>query len=357
MKKLLCILFLLLLLTGCQTVQADPGHPTSAAPTTTRTATGTLPAETVAVTTEPAETIPPETEAPAPPIALADCVELVLPDALTLTPDSPTATVTVSFPRAELPADDRCCSLSLLLDGELLAHWSSFELSPALTRETTLRAAFTVRDPDRTALLEARLCWNGQTLVRGTTVRLDNDEPEVFYAKSGDSRPYSIDVLCNQNVVIVYGREDGGYTYPVKVWLCSTGNSTPYGTYWLGGKKEWGALFGGVWGQYISIIDGDILFHSVPYYRMAKDSLKTEEYNKLGTTASMGCVRLPVEGAKWIYDNCPRGTTVHIFDTNELPVERPEAQILDPEDPRSGWDPTDPDEENPWRAEQLTIDK
>ena len=25
--------------------------------------------------------------------------------------------------------------------------------------------------------------------------------------------------------------------------------------------------------------------------------------------------------------------------------------VIDPEDPRAGWDPTDPDPENPWLAE------
>ncbi len=68
---------------------------------------------------------------------------------------------------------------------------------------------------------------------------------------------------------------------------------------------------------------------------------------KLGTAASLGCVRLPVRDAKWIFDYCPVGTPVHIYDLDELPVERPTSIHLDPTDPRSGWDPTDPDENNP----------
>ena len=84
---------------------------------------------------------------------------------------------------------------------------------------------------------------------------------------------------------------------------------------------------------------------------MEKDSLEAEEYNKLGSSASMGCIRLAAGDVKWIYDNCPMGTPVHIFDADTLPVERPEFIPLDLNDPRSGWDPTDPDPENPWNQD------
>ena len=191
--------------------------------------------------------------------------------------------------------------------------------------------------------------------IRTHTVELDNYPEELYVELSGDDRPYSIDVLRNQNVVVVYGRdEEGRYTVPVQVWLCSTGYTTPRGDYLLGSKREWGLLFGNVYGQYVCGITGDILFHSVPYARKEKDSLKTEEYNKLGTTASMGCVRLAAGHVKWIYDHCPSGTQVHIYDADQLPVERPEAVLLDPDDPRSGWDPTDPDPLNPWTLEPET---
>ena len=171
----------------------------------------------------------------------------------------------------------------------------------------------------------------------------------LYAALTGDKLPYSIDVIRNQNTVIVYGKdESGAYTMPVKVFVCSNGNWTPTGRYTIGSKQEWCALFGGVWGQYAQVITGNILFHSVPYTRRDKGSLESWEYNKLGTTASMGCVRLAVADVKWIYDFCPRGTPVHIFDADETPLPRPEPMYLDPDDPRSGWDPTDPDEDNPW---------
>ena len=40
---------------------------------------------------------------------------------------------------------------------------------------------------------------------------------------------------------------------------------------------------------------------------------------------------------------------------SEPQITAPTALVLDPADPRSGWDPTDPDPENPWLQDwQLT---
>ena len=65
----------------------------------------------------------------------------------------------------------------------------------------------------------------------------------------------------------------------------------------------------------------------------------------------MGCVRLTVEDAKWIYDNCPSGTYVEVYDSDDPgPLGKPEAMKLDADSPNKGWDPTDPDERNPWHA-------
>ena len=52
----------------------------------------------------------------------------------------------------------------------------------------------------------------------------------------------------------------------------------------------------------------------MPYYSAEKDQLETEEFNKLGTPASLGCVRLQIEDCKWIYDECPSGSPVVIYD-------------------------------------------
>ena len=171
--------------------------------------------------------------------------------------------------------------------------------------------------------------------------------------KPSNKKPYYIEVIRNQNVVIVYGLDSNNeYTKIVKVFVCSVGlnGKTPTGTFTTSDKSSWGWLVGNVYGQYYTRITGSILFHSVPYFKKAKNQLEWEEYNKLGTAASKGCVRLAVRDVKWIYDNCPSKTKVKIYDGN-LPsgVSKPSAIKIPSDSPNKGWDPTDPDKNNPWK--------
>jgi lipoprotein-anchoring transpeptidase ErfK/SrfK len=165
--------------------------------------------------------------------------------------------------------------------------------------------------------------------------------------------PYYIKINRQQNCITIYALDENGeYTVPYKAMICSTGlyNATPRGTFHTSTKYMWRELYGGVYGQYATRINGGILFHSVPYYRKSKSTLCTDKYNKLGQQASMGCVRLTVEDAKWIAENCPSGTTVEIYDDEDPgPLGKPEAMKIDTDSPNKGWDPTDPDEDNPWR--------
>ena len=349
-RLLLCIAALVLvLLTGCYyasdlELSDMPTAPDRAVQTT--------------VPTEPETEVPIETEAATetkvPPIETSyelTGVEMTLPEGLVATPGMPWVTVTVSFPKVTLtgPEEERACSLEVTLDGQLVASWPDLLLVPGQEEELELEFSFDRYQEDRTALLQATLSCGGSSLVRETEIEVDNYPEEVYLAMTEDSFPYAIEIVRNQNVVIIYGRDDNDeYTVPVYAFLCSTGTATPTGKYSLGAKREWAPLYGGVWGQYVCGIYGNILFHTVPYYHMTKDSLETEEYNKLGTACSMGCVRLAVEDVKWIYDNCPSGTSIRIYDAEELPVERPTFEPIDPSDPRAGWDPTDPDPENPW---------
>lgn len=181
-------------------------------------------------------------------------------------------------------------------------------------------------------------------------------DPENYEdAPADNGNPYYIKVNRSQNVVTVYGLDEAGYyTVPLRAFVCSVGrnNGTPTGTFRTSDKHEWSVLVGGVYGQYAYRINGHIMFHSVPYYSRNKASLESEEYNKLGTAASLGCVRLAVKDVKWIYDNCPSGTIVTIYDSDYPgPLGKPVAEGLDLSDERAGWDPTDPDEENPWNTE------
>ena len=179
------------------------------------------------------------------------------------------------------------------------------------------------------------------------TVKLNVKEKVV------NKKPYYIEVIRNHNIVIVYGLDSNNeYKKVVKVFVCSVGknNKTPTGTFTTSDKASWGWLVGNVYGQYYTRIKGSILFHSVPYFKKAKNQLEWEEFNKLGTAASKGCVRLTVRDVKWIYDNCPRGTTVKIYD-GQIPsgITKPTAPKISADSPNKGWDPTDPDKNNPWK--------
>ena len=175
-------------------------------------------------------------------------------------------------------------------------------------------------------------------------------------AAEKSEHPYYITVNLTENIVTVYEKDEAGeYTIPMKAFYCSGGEDTPEGTFQTMAKYDWRYLFGDVWGQYATRITGHYLFHSVPYFEKDKSTLEYEEYNKLGTTASAGCIRITVKDAKWIYDNCPIGTTVKMYRGEvEEPLQPAAVQKLNTGDEkRRGWDPTDPDSANPWRKGEL----
>ena len=178
--------------------------------------------------------------------------------------------------------------------------------------------------------------------------------------------PYYIKVNIQANVVTIYKKDaNGEYTVPVKAMICSTGEYTPPrtskypGTVYKmpGWRKEAQSLQGGVIGQYATQITGNILFHSVPYTKcidgtkiVDKSSLEWWEYDKLGTYASAGCIRLTVADAKWIYNNVGAGTIVEFYSSsNPGPLGKPQTKKISSNIENRGWDPTDPDPSNPWK--------
>lgn len=177
----------------------------------------------------------------------------------------------------------------------------------------------------------------------------DNNTPSSTYDEN-----YYIKVNNQANVVTIYKKDSSGnYTIPVKAMVCSVGTATPKnGVYSTTNKYQWRLLIGNVYGQYATRIVGSILFHSVPYLKQDPSTLEYWEYDKLGTAASAGCVRLTVADAKWIYDNCKSGTQVEFYsDSNPGPLGKPTAQKISNVDENvRGWDPTDPRGNNPWKT-------
>ena len=185
----------------------------------------------------------------------------------------------------------------------------------------------------------------------------NNNSNEKYEILDYGELSYYIKVNRQQNVVIVYSQDQNGdYSNIAKVFVSSTGapdSETPLGTYTISDRYEALYLVGDVWGHYAVRISGPYFFHSVPYFSKGDpywNDLEYLEYNKLGNGASAGCVRLAAADAKWIYDNIDYGTTVEIYDSDTLPdgVVKPSAIKIDENNPNRGWDPTDPDPDNPW---------
>lgn len=166
---------------------------------------------------------------------------------------------------------------------------------------------------------------------------------------------YTVFVNRALNCISVVQMEADGTMTPVKSMVCSCGregHETPEGVFQTSDYYEWRLMVDNTYGRYAVRFNGKILFHSVPYEETSPDSLEWEEYNLLGENASLGCVRLSVEDAKWIYDNCKPGTTVIVYSDSETAglLEKPAAVKIPEDSPCRGWDPTDVDSENPWFA-------
>ena len=175
---------------------------------------------------------------------------------------------------------------------------------------------------------------------------------KVTKTSNSNTAPYYIVVNYNANVVTIYKKDKNNeYTVPVKAMVCSTGVATPKsGVYKLTNTRyKWRALFGGVYGQYAVKIVGNILFHSVPYLSTDNSTLEYWEYDKLGTSASAGCIRLTVTDAIWIYNNCGSGTQVEFSANAPTPLGKPTAKKISGYPELRGYDPTDPVANNPWK--------
>ena len=195
--------------------------------------------------------------------------------------------------------------------------------------------------------VEGDTSWDEQN-VEDTQVKEKEKEEKV----KQNTAKYYIRINYTANVVTIYSKDNtGNYTVPVKAMVCSTGAATPTsGTYKMSSKYRWHLLNGGVYGQYCTRITGHILFHSVPYSKNSPDSLKYVAYDKLGTKASAGCIRLTVADAMWIYNNCSSGTYVEFYgSSNPGPLGKPGAQKISSNVTCRNWDPTDPGPNNPWR--------
>ena len=173
--------------------------------------------------------------------------------------------------------------------------------------------------------------------------------------------------LPNQSVVSFHG--ENGEWVEDRIMICSSGagkNATPTGHYKITDRYEY-KLLGSkeeetlCYGFRACRFNNGRLFHSVPISydaghdrKKAHALTKMRNYEKLGRTASHGCVRLTVIDAKYIYD-LSATDTVNVWVTKNqgpTPTKPPEISWSSPYTNRKGygWDPTDPYPGNPYHT-------
>ena len=167
----------------------------------------------------------------------------------------------------------------------------------------------------------ALLYFQKKNNLSQTGIADEETQRVLFSASAVESEEYvnayKLVVDISEQRVYVYQWDGSSYSKLLGKAKCSTGilndpeTATPLGTYQMGGPTGTGEWYYfddfNCYAKWASRIVGGILFHSVVYSENKK--LRIGTVRKLGRPASHGCVRLEVEKAKWIYQNCGPGTT------------------------------------------------
>lgn len=152
-----------------------------------------------------------------------------------------------------------------------------------------------------------------------------------------------------------------------RVMICSSGRknySTPTGKYYIYETYDYkllGTEDSPCYGLWACRFLKHHLFHSVPISAEAGRNAENghrytnmKKYEKLGTVASDGCVRLTVIDAKWIYDLAQENRIAVLVtkDRGPTPTKPPAVIWREPYTNKQGygWDPTDPHPDNPYHT-------
>ena len=133
------------------------------------------------------------------------------------------------------------------------------------------------------------------------------DEENIDFSDSGNFR---IEIDLSRQRVTVFYKDD-----MLREMVCSGGapeSPTPKGEFVTSQKipKAFIERFG-VGAYYWIRFFEEYLIHSVPFDENWE--MITEEFEKLGSPASHGCIRLKLEEAKWLYETLPLGVKVLIY--------------------------------------------
>lgn len=145
----------------------------------------------------------------------------------------------------------------------------------------------------------------------------------LFRAEATYDMPYYIVVDISNQIVTVYDTATGDVA---RQMICSTGkfHYTPTGNFILpknrksADRKPWYYIpMFHRYVRYATRIQGEILFHSLPYTRRSLQSLDSQAASELGLPTSHGCIRLRWQDAEFIARNCLAGTAVQIMESGQ----------------------------------------
>jgi lipoprotein-anchoring transpeptidase ErfK/SrfK len=131
--------------------------------------------------------------------------------------------------------------------------------------------------------------------------------------------------------------EDTSYTPIGSFSICSNGAGVKYTM-----KQMLEPDGSTCYARWASHVVGNVYFHSIAVSADSHYALRASDYNKLGSPASAGCVRMMVADAKWIYDYASVGSSVKFTVGNSSkpgPLGKPKTIKIAGS---INYDPTDP---------------
>ncbi len=224
---------------------------------------------------------------------------------------------------------------------------SDKEVVQQYTASTSTSTTQTQTAATTTAIIAAAEATESTTAAASSTKKTTTTATTRVISIS-DSAVNEIYVYLKSQLVVAYDA-DGNV---VKAFICSSGKSstpTRTGTYAIHHKYRWRLMIGNCYTQYASAFSGSYLIHSIPYSTKNASTMYNQSYDKLGSTASAGCIRLCCRDSKWVYDNCEIGTPVIVVNEsapNGITGESIPSRIKSAA--YNGWDPTDPSSDNPY---------
>lgn len=221
------------------------------------------------------------------------------------------------------------------------------------------KATITAKAKTATVDYEIEVVKADQAVTSYSTAITANENYLKANLESGMENPYAI-IINEDNCSVTVFTNHGDNYKAVRAMVCSTGKTQKtikndpesYVVYKTTDKAELVNLSDGKYYRYATYIGDDFMFQSSPYSSESPSSLIAEEYNKLGKPVSSKNIRLSVEDAKWIYDNCKEGTMVRVVNsTNKstfYPLGVPDGMKLTENSKSLKWDPTDRSKDNPY---------